>query len=89
MVWINKGYPIKRIFSILKINRSTYYERENRKEKTESNVKRGRKIPGFSWDKNKKQISDEIIKDNIKEIKSTDYGKFYGYKKVAAALRKE
>jgi putative transposase len=48
----------------------------------------GRKIPGYSVNLKGKTVSDEIIKENIKEI-VTGEGFPYGYKKINVTLKED
>lgn len=78
--WIAKGFFIKRIIDILKLNRSTFYDRMEG-NKVENQTTRGRPCPGYSMHKEGHKISDEQIEEYLMEYHQDDYIGALGYKK--------
>ncbi|WP_233269558.1 hypothetical protein [Alteribacillus sp. YIM 98480] len=84
--WIAKGYSVSIICRVLRIPRSTYYYQTSyRVEKKK--VSEGRPIPGYSFTKKGKNISDEQIKEwLLEEIEGESFA--YGYQKLTVILRR-
>lgn len=88
--WISSGAPTKTILRILGMKKATYY-------KHKSLIKSGNKplnksegnIPGYSLNIEGEKVSDLKIQKYITEIKNDEIGRFYGYKKVTAALKRQ
>jgi putative transposase len=76
------------VLGILNINRSTYYRRDCAGEKNR-NISKGRTSPGYSYRADGTIVSDIKIQSIIKTIKADKTGRFYGYKKVTAALNRQ
>jgi putative transposase len=86
-LWVSEGFPINRTTAALGVNRSLYYHHNKAKDIEEiKDIKRGRPIPGFSYTKEGKRISDEQIEEWLMEAVDGEEG-VYGYKKLTQYLR--
>ncbi|MDF2606261.1 MAG: transposase [Bacillales bacterium] len=84
-VWIEEGFPAKRVLKIACVQRSTYYYRLKNQLDIKIN-KGGRPIPGFSKTKCGKKVKDEDIKNLLLNLIKGEES-IYGYKKLTKALR--
>ncbi len=78
------------IIRILGLKKSTYYRRQ---KVIAEGDKPGRRengiIPGFSYNLNNVKINDLEIQKYISKIKSEEFGRHYGYKKVSSVLKRK
>jgi putative transposase len=72
---------------ILEINRSTYYYRLSHPPK-EKPPTGGRPIPGYSYTRDGKKVSDKVIKTYLMDLIEGESGVF-GYRKLTIDLRKK
>ncbi len=84
--WILKGKPVQKVLKICLVPRSTYYYRKStpQRSKTEE-IKRGRPVPGYSWSKDGKRVSDARIKGYLKALIASEES-VYGYRKLTWCL---
>lgn len=76
------------VLRIVKVSRSTYYEyMKNRPKRSYNNV--GRKIPGYSYTFDGFKVYDIQIQKYIKELKTKETSKYYGYRKITHELRRK
>jgi len=89
--WIEKGYNTTIVLNVIGLASSTYYyhtEKENKGDKKPPQRRTGRKIPGYSLNKQGQRISDECIKEYLCELVTGD-GFPYGYKKLTISLQED
>lgn len=87
VAWINKGYPVSAVLRICQIPRSTYYYRLKHPECRKSS-NGGRPIPGYSFDKDGKKVSDSRIKGYLRRLLNGPHGAS-GYRKLTQLLRRK
>lgn len=87
--WITEGFFVKRILTILDLQRSTYYARKSEKKEVKTQVRRGRPIPGYSKHKDGHKIPDEQIEEFLMEYYHDDNIGALGHKKWTSLLRKQ
>lgn len=87
---ISEGAAVKTVLRILNLKKSTYYRRIKVPEEDRTPIKRKpRRVPGFSYNDSKEVVLDTRINEYIEEIRADETGKYYGYKKITAKLRRE
>ena len=87
IAWINKGYPVSTVLRICQIPRSTYYYRLNHPERRKSS-NGGRPIPGYSFDKDGKKVSDSRIKGYLRRLLNGKHAAC-GYRKLTVLVRRK
>lgn len=82
---------IRYVLELVGLAKSTYYYRRKEKKAEKSNVKRGRKIPGYAIDEEGTSISDEEIVAIIRAHRRLEDSaeSEYGYKKLKYFLSSE
>ncbi|MEK4509542.1 IS3 family transposase [Paenibacillus anaericanus] len=85
--WIEQGYPIQRVLRLCGIPRSTYYYRLQHPEHQQP-VSSGRPIPGYSFDKDGKQVVDARIRGYLRRLIQGPNSAF-GYRKLTTLLRRK
>ncbi|WP_442595184.1 IS3 family transposase [Neobacillus sp. D3-1R] len=86
-MWIDSGFPAKRVLRIAQVHRSTYYYRLSHPPIQKTNTG-GRPIPGFSRNRQGKKIKDETIKEYLLELISSK-AEVYGYRKLTRCLQRQ
>jgi putative transposase len=85
--WIEQGYPVRTVCQICKVPRSTYYYHKKHPERQQP-VSTGRPIPGYSYTKDKKKVSDAKIKGCLRYLIKGPHAAC-GYRKLTVLLRRK
>ncbi|AQS58432.1 transposase [Desulforamulus ferrireducens] len=88
--WIARGYAKAFVLDTLEISESTYYHRKKKGQVPQNprTNQGGRPIPGYSWTKDQRRVSDLEIKEWLLELISGDES-VYGYRKLTTCLRRK
>ncbi|WP_344098268.1 IS3 family transposase, partial [Streptomyces stramineus] len=85
-LWVSEGFPIIKATKALEVQRSVYYYHQNNEIKVQEPPRRGRPIPGFSYNNSGDKICDEQIEEFLMEAIEGEEG-IYGYRKLTNYLR--
>lgn len=87
MKWIQKGYPVKTVCRICEVPRSTYYYHIKHPVRRQPKST-GRPIPGFSFNRKGRKVSDTQIKRFLMQLIQGENSAF-GYRKLTVLLRRK